>query len=214
MATAVEGIINQALRGTGLRFRIADIYEGSPPARAALEIYGQSRDELLRAQDWPFARSGPVALALLKGPPPPGGYYPGNPWTMIFPAQPWLYEYGYPSDCLDLLAILKPAMSLPQLDPRAQTWRVDNDLMPIVSGSPPTASGPAQKVILANAKGALAIYRRRVTNPALWEPGFTATLIESLARKLALTLTQNLQVMQALGQETGAVATAADQKRG
>ena len=214
MAAAVEDLINQAARDAGLRFRIADIYEGSPLSRAALEVYGQTRDELLRAEDWPFARGAGVALTLLKGPPPPGGYYPGNPWTAVFPAPPWLYEYAYPSDSLDLLAILKPPGALPQLAPRAQTWRIDNDLTPVVSGNPPAAAGPAQRVILTNVKGALAVYRRRVTNPALWEPGFTATLIAALARKLSLTIAQNLQLRQEIGQEASAIAMTADQKRG
>ena len=215
MASSVEQIVNEALIAIGYRKRIGDINEGSEASIAALELYGQTRDEILRAQDWPFARAAGVALTLLKGPPPPGGYNPGQPWSNIYPSPPWLYEYAYPSDCLDLLALRGPPRMLPVLDPKPQVWRIDNDLNPLVSGNPPVASGPAQKVILAHVKGALATYRRQVTNPLLFEPGFTATLIEALGKKLMpILMPGSAQQEQARAQEVGVVAQLADQHRG
>jgi hypothetical protein len=207
-----EDVVNEALNAIGVKRRIADIYEGSPAARAALEVYGQTRDEILRGQDWPFARGAGIALTLLKGPPPAGGYNPIQPWSAIYPAPPWLYEYAYPSDCLDLLAIQGAPASLPVLDPRPVAWRIDNDLAPVVSGQ--SAAGPPQRVILTNEWGAMGVYRRRVTNPLLWEPLFTATLIEALGSKLALRLTGNIQARQATAKDGVDVAGLADMKKG
>ncbi len=56
MAIGVEDLVNQALREIGYPKPIQDIYEGSRASKAALDIYFQSRDELLDAHDWPFAR--------------------------------------------------------------------------------------------------------------------------------------------------------------
>jgi hypothetical protein len=179
----VEGLINQGLRDAGLPLRVEDVYEGSEQARVALEIWGQTRDELLRTADWSFSRRTTV-LSLLKGPPPAGGYSPAFPWSNIYPAPDWLFEYDYPSDCLDVRAIIDPPSGpMPDLDPRPAEWRVDNDLTPIVSGSPPTASGPAAKVIYCNISQAMLVYRARVTDISEWDTGFMAAMISSLGTK-------------------------------
>lgn len=229
MASSVENIVNQALLDIGYRGpRIADIREGSEAAGAALEVYGETRDEIFLAQDWPFARAAGVALALLKGPPPPGGYNPIQPWSTIYPPGNWLYEYAYPADCIELYAVTKPPGAMPDLDPRPQLWRIDNDAVPTLSGpyqiyNPqtgqfqgvvPTAAGPPQKVILANVPGALAVYRRSVTNPALWEPSFIAMLVDALGKKLALSLGGGPQVEQARTQDLAPLSAIAGRHNG
>lgn len=183
MATTVEQVVNQALVDAGIRYRVADIYEGSPEAKVALEVFGQTRDEILRLADWSFSRR-VAPLVLLKGPPPVGGYTPLVPWSNIYPNPGFLFEYDYPSDCLDLRAIANPPGLMPDLDPRPAVWRVDNDPTPNVSGNPPVASGPAQKVILTN-KGpnAIVTYRASVTDPTEWDSGFIAALTASLGQK-------------------------------
>ncbi|HLX18468.1 MAG TPA: hypothetical protein VKS24_25045 [Bradyrhizobium sp.] len=216
MATTVEQIVNQALYAIGYPRRIGNIYEGTAAARAALEVYGQTRDEVLSAQDWPFARAGgALPLTLLKGPPPPGGYSPLQPWSPIYPAAGFLYEYAYPADCLELRAVIAPPLALPNLDPKAVSWRLDNDATPVLSGpytqfpaAPPTVSGPPQKVILTNQGSALAVYRRRITNPSLWtDQLFVAMFIAALASKLSLVLTGRPGDDQAkMAAATGALA--------
>jgi hypothetical protein len=181
MIDAVD-ICNQGLRAGGVPLRMNDFYEGSEVAHTALEIFGQARDELIRLTDWSFSR-GLAALTLLKGPPPAGGYNPAQPWSTLYPRPGFLFEYVYPGDCLDLRAIIEPPGFMPDSDPLPAGWRVDDDLAPVVSGNPPTASGPPAKVILCNVAGAIAVYRRQVTNPALWEPGFIASLVASLGKK-------------------------------
>ena len=185
MALQLADIVNQGLRDGGVPFRIGDLYEGSEAARTALEIVGQARDELQRVADWSFNR-GTVALTLLKGPPPDGGYNPNQPWSTIYPPPGFLYEFAYPADCLDLRAIIAPPGLMPDLDPLPALWRIDNDPTPVVSGSPPAAAGPPAKVILCNTTSAIAVYRRRVTDPSLWEPGYIAALVASLGKKFSV----------------------------
>lgn len=184
MALEAADIVNQGLRSGGVPFRIGELYEGSEAARTALEVYSQARDELLRLTDWSFSRRS-VSLTLLKGPPPDGGYNFAQPWSAIYPMPGFLYEYAYPSDCLDLRAIIAPPGLMPDLDPLPALWRIDNDPAPVVSGEPPAAAGPPAKVILCNMTSAIAVYRAQITDPNLWEPGFIASLVASLGKKFA-----------------------------
>lgn len=183
MVDSVEDICNMGLRAAGLPLRIEDIYAGDDASKVALELYGQARDSLLDAEDWSFNRH-TAPLTLLKGPPPNGGYNYAQPWSNIYPAPGWLYEYQYPSDAVDLRAIIAPPMGMmPDLDPIPEVWRVDNDSTPnVVNG---VAVGPAAKVIYSNRTNALGVYRSRVTNPALFDPGFIDALVALLGKRLA-----------------------------
>jgi|SRR5579884_517833 len=176
---APEDIVNVALIEAGQQRLIADLYEGSPAARAALATYGQTRDELLRARDWPFARR-TLALTLLKGPPPPGGFNPNQPWTTAYPPPGWLYEYAYPSDCLKLGAIVAPPGLMFDLDPQPSVWRLCND----------DTLSPAQQVILTNTSSAIAVYTGQITDPGTWNNDYTEALIKILASKLSKALLQ------------------------
>ena len=220
MISSVEDLVNQSLRDIGFSGPpIGDIYEGSPAARVALEIYGQTRDELIRAASlwtWPFIRGNTAPpnnpLVVLKTP-PPGGFYPGQPWSALYPASGWLYEYAYPPDCLEALAITRPPQFGPDvLDPKPNLWSVGNDLYP--NGN---LSDAPQRVIFANyGPDAVLIYRRRVTNLLLWEPQALAVLINAVGRKLAASprLASSANMMQGQAQEEVASAALAMQHRG
>lgn len=185
MAKDIADIINQALRAGGVPKRIEEMFEGSDASRVALELYGQARDELLDLTDWSFSRQ-TAALTLLKGPPPDGGYSLLTPWSNVYPAPGFLYEYSYPDSAVDLRAVIPmPVGPMPDLDPVPAVWRVDNDPTPNVSGDPPVASGPEAKVIYCNVTNAMGVYRSRVTNPAIFDPGFTAALVALLGKRFA-----------------------------
>lgn len=204
MANSVEDLINQAFRAGSVPLRIEDIYEGSDGARVALELYSQSRDELLDLRDWSFSRR-TVALILLKGPPPAGGYTFAVPWSNIYPAPGFLYEYAYPADCVDVRAISPLPGGMPDLDPLPTLWRVDNDPTPNVSGNPPVASGPAAKVIYCNTTNALLTYRARITDPSSFDTGFTASLVATLGKKFAQAFGADVNI--AREEEANAVGT-------
>lgn len=213
MALAIEDIINQGLRDGGVPLRIADAYEGSEAAKTALEIAGQARDELIRAKDWSFSR-GKLPLTLLKGPPPDGGFNPGLQWSNIYPSPGYLFEYAYPDDCLDVRAIIPAPGMMPDLDPLPCLYSIDNDLTPVVSGSPPVAAGPPAKVILCNLMNAMAVYRRRVTDPNSWEPGFTAALVASLGKKFAVAFGADPNTTKEESEEAAATTQIASSVRG
>jgi hypothetical protein len=204
VANSVEDLCNQALVEIGYPEIIASIHEGTPAAIAALEVYSQTRDELLDAHDWPFARR-TLSLELLKGPPPAGGYNPLQPWSAaIYPMPGFLYEYLYPDDCLNLGAIIPPPGPMFDLAPTAAVWRVDND----------NSYTPSKKVILTNVKSALGVYVASITDPGLWEPGFTKAYIEALKPKLALALQQPLDNEKEALTEAVRSEALADRRRG
>lgn len=180
MTTSVtnpEGVVNIALGRIKYPTRINSIFEGSKAAIAALDIYGQTRDDLLRTSDWPFARRD-AALVLQKQA-PAGGYVPPTVWSSAYPALPWGFQYAYPGDALRIRSIRSVDLFLVNYDPREHRFTVSND----------NSLVPAQKVILTNVPGAIATYSARVTDPAAWDADFVEAMAAALARRLAPVLT-------------------------
>lgn len=213
MSVAIEDILNQGLRASGVPLRIETIYEGSDQAKIALEIYGQTRDEMISEKDWSFSRR-IVSLTLLKGPPPANGYNAMTPWTSIYPIPGFLYEYAYPDDMVSLRAIISPPGFMPDVDPLPALWRIDNDTVPVVSGNPPVASGPPARVILANTTDAIAVYRAQVTDPNQWDTDFTEALVASLAKKFAVAFGVPADQAKELTTESAVTTQVASAQRG
>jgi hypothetical protein len=183
MATSVEQILNQALRRIGYDQPIGTIWEGSKAARAGLEIYGQTRDDLLRKKDWPFARRD-VVLTLNGQTAPP----------------PWLYEFTYPSDCLRIRNVAaSPIPGYPDLDPRPVQFTDFNEQRT----SPPT------KAILTNVSPAVLIYTGQITDMTTWDANFTEALVAALAERLALPIAGDVNVLGAEAQTAGMATGAA-----
>jgi hypothetical protein len=205
MATTWEQLCNQALRKAKIPKRIGSAYEGSEVAKACLELFGQTRDFLIGSGDWEFARRANIILTLLKGPPPMGGYGPWAPWTPAFPPPPWRYEYAYPADCISFAAIVPSPMLYPILNPQAALWRIDDDAFDAHAN--PVAS---YKAIMANQPNALGVYWGRVTNPSLWDAGFTEAFVDALADNLVA----DPRVRQADERRTAVVTAAAQVRQG
>ena len=166
--SAVEEVINLALREIGYPRPVSDVYEGSRASRAALDVYSETRDEVLREHNWPFATRD-LALTVVSGLVPPAG---------------WLYEYTFPADCIRLRNLKPSSIPNPNFDPAPVLWAEWND----------TRLSPAAKVILANSSPVIAVYVARIANPSTWEPGFRTELTSRLAKKLALVLRENLDI--------------------
>ena len=178
-ATSPESIINLALGRIKYKYRINSIWEGSAASKAALDCYGQTRDDLLRTNDWPFARRD-VQLTLINRA-PVGGYVPPVTWDpTINPPLPWVFQYFYPGDSLRIRSIRPVDVFLVNYDPREHRFTVNND----------DTVSPAQKTILCNVGPvAVATYSGRLTDPTTFDADFTEAFAEALARRLAPVLT-------------------------
>lgn len=200
--TSPEDIVNNALSRIGFKQRIGSMYEGSAAAKVALDIYGQTRDDLLREGDWGFA-SEQVTLTLLKS--EPAGGYAGITWTRaLYPPLGWKYEYAYPSNCLKVRSLRGTPLFQPEYDPQPVLFDTPND----------SAYTASVKTIVTNLSApAQATITLQVTNPANWEPTFVEAMIATLARKLAPTLS-TMQAEQAEAAEERATTEIATVTQG
>jgi len=199
--TSPADMVNLALRRIGYKLRVSNLFDGSRASGVALDIYAQTRDAVMRDGNWDFC-SRTLVLELLKQA-PAGGYVPPNNWSTAYPAQPWMFEYSYPADCLKVRAIKNTAVLLPNFDPQPNTFSVAND----------TGFSPARKVILTDVPAALMIYTGQVTNPATWEASFIEAFAASLARRLAPSLA-DMEVTKLEAGDEAASNAAAQMERG
>lgn len=169
-------VVNVALTRIGYKLRIGNLYDGSDAAKKALDIYGQTRDELLRQNDWGFAERN-VAMTLLKSA-PVGGYVPPTSWSTAYPPLPWLYEYEYPGDCIKVRAVKPSPLFIPPYDPQPYVFATPND----------NSLTPSAKVIVCNVADAVLVYTGQVTNPASWEADFAEACAAALGRRLVAGL--------------------------
>lgn len=206
MPASEVSICNRALQMIGARSTIAALNESSPEARNCSIVYESTRDEMLGMAFWNFARK-TANLALLKSAPGTPSYTgtPPQTWNSTLPSPPWLFEYGYPSDCLQMRMIV----------PQLATWYAgEAPIFPAGGGVPSTVGfGPPVfftpatdtndqdqqiNVILTNQYQAIAIYTKRMIDPALYPAQFTEALASAIAMKIAMPLTGDKGLRQQL----------------
>jgi len=171
-------VLNLTLTRIGFRGdRVGNLYEGSMVAKLALDIYAQTRDEMLRGGDWGFAERN-VNLTLLKSA-NVGGYFPPNQWDgNVNPPPPFLFEYAYPDDCLKVRAIKPAPLFVMNFDPQPVVFSIENDKY----------FTPSRKVVLCNVPDAMMVYTASITDPQLWEADFTDAFSAELGQRLAPSL--------------------------
>jgi hypothetical protein len=200
-AQSPEDVVNLALVRIGYKTRIGSLYEGSNASKAALSIYAQTRDEMLRSFDWSFAQR-TMPMTEIKTA-PAGGYVPPTVWSTDFPPVPWRYEIQYPADCLKVRAVKNVPLLLPDFDPQPYQFAIDND----------NSLAEPSKVILCNVFPGVIVYTAQVTNPQDWEADFTEALAASLGRHLAPILV-GLQPAQMAAQDEAQAVAVAENTRG
>lgn len=186
--TSPADVLNVALRKVGYRLRVSSLLDGSEAASFALDLYGQTRDHLLRTgktgmQPWDFAQRQVQGTVVRTA---PAAYSSGTPWDPDdYPFFPWLYEYEWPEDCLKVRAVRPLPAALFDPAPTSTLFTTANENL---------GAGFARS-ILANVPNALIIYTGQVTNPASWSVDFVEVLSSELAERLAKNLA-NLDVVK------------------
>lgn len=200
MTVSVEDLLNMALVRSGYSVRIGSIFEGSAASRAGLEFYAQTRDSLFGAADWRFLRQ-QVSLGDPIKTAPPGGYPPSRPWNPATdPIQPWIFEYTYPANCIEIRSLRPGSVVIPEFTPNFTRFTTADD----------TSLGA--KVVLTNLPSAIANITGRVTDPDAWQDSnFTEALIDELASQFQkwLPLDPN-RIQMAEGDTQKAINTAQD----
>lgn len=177
-----------ALVSAGARTQIASLDENSVAARTCKLFYENTRDELLAEAQWTFANKF-VTLSLITSlPGAPGNNDTGGStvWGPTNPAPGWLYQYGYPDDCIRALWVI-PQGQWGYWLAQAQTDGPWGGLQKI---SVPFAIAQNESVVTinTNAQQAILAYTMRVTNPALFQQNFSKALVGRLASRIVIPL--------------------------
>lgn len=215
--TSTVDIINRALSAIAAEATIANLFEQSSEAKLARLLYNSTRDALLRAAHWDFARMTIYATLLKAAPGTPEnttGSGPWNPATM--PARPWLYEYAYPSDCQMIRYVtfspqfngsISPPMfstPLPGNSPTTQIPKFKYEKAAARDGS-----GNLITVVNTNVQAAVLCYTVTVENEGLWDSLFQEAMVQSLATQFAMPITGKVEIeAQRAAQATQAIKTA------
>jgi hypothetical protein len=151
---------------------ISSFTENSTKARIIARLYPRVRGLMFAAGDWRFA----TARAALV---PSGASAP----------FPWAYEYLLPAN------VARPRMVL------AGGLPADGvTLEPVPFEEGVNAAGTAG-VIRTDVSPATLVYTMELIDPALWDAGFTSSFTIQLAAEIALGITGNGNVAQAMRQE-------------
>ena len=199
--TTPADIVNLALVRIGHPLRVGSLYDGSAAAKRSLDIYAQTRDEMLRDEAPDFARR-EINLTLLKSA-PSGGYIPPVVWSTAYPQLPFSYEYLYPDDCVKFGSIRNPLLFVPNFDPQPLTFSVAND----------NSYTPTKRVILCYTPNAIGTYVGQIFDPSVMDVGFIESLAASLARRLTVALADP-KLLQAESADEAAEAMAAETVQG
>lgn len=189
-------LVNDSLRRVGWKMRVANLYDGSEAAKIALDIYAQTRDQILRELAPDFAERN-IVMTLLKQA-PDGGYSPPNYWTPAYPSLPWFFTYAYPDDCLDVRVIRGQAMFVMDFDPQPVVFTVEND----------TFYAPPKRVISCNVPNAILSYTGQITDLTTWDVGSIEAFAAALGRRLVPALLGLKALQPVVGDEQSAMAVA------
>lgn len=184
--TSSTDICNQALDAIGARATLASLEEVSKEAAVCSRQYLPALTDLFRTAPWGFARRTVVLTEL------------GNLNDGTCP-YPWAYKYAYPADCQQLRYIVpKPTIVTPDILPPEV-----GDPMPYYGNMMPSrnfrfiiAHENDARVILSNVQFALGVYTALIENPELWDSLFQSAMVSSLAARIAIPISGNVQMKQ------------------
>lgn len=147
-----------ALSHLGIGQGIANLdTEKSQEATACRRFFDVSKEATLRDFKWPFSRKYQALNLISEN-----------------PNEEWLFEYRYPSDCLDIIKILNSNYNESRQEREPYIVSKDN-------------SG---KTILTNKSLATIEYTQNVTDTAFFPPDFTLALSFRLAAYVVSGLTK------------------------
>lgn len=191
---------NQALGAIGAKATIASMNENSPEAKACLREFASARDELLRKAHWDFARKAVNGTVLKSAPGTPGNV---NPATAVWdpttqPPLPWLFEYTYPSDCIQVRRIISqlnqstgPAVPI---FPNTRYAYPDLGQIDVIKFIKAYDTSIAAPVILTNQYQAIIEYTFKQTDSDKWDPSFQEAFVIALATRIVFPLTGKVSI--------------------
>lgn len=197
-ASSPADVVNMALARMGYRRRVANLYDGSEAASKALDLYAQTRDDMLRDGEWDFCHRETVASLLKTG---PDNYFDTSWDPATMPPRPWRYEYTYPTDCLKVRQVKGQPGFVFNPSPTPTLWSVLND----------NGYSPPRRVIVANVPDAVLVYAGQVTDPTQWPADFVDALAAMLAQRLKPSLVGQISQPDMVDTSTALASAAGEQ---
>lgn len=122
------------------------------------------------------------------------------PGTPPVPPLPWLYEYAYPSDCIQVRFV--PGLVQPTTQTPPLTTAPNQNFLPmpqspqfavrfLVATDTNALTKTPQTVILTNLPQAQLVYTAYIDNPDLWDSSFREAMMYSLSAKLINAIARN-----------------------
>lgn len=200
MPASQVSIVNRALLSIGAEAQVDSINpsDGSTEADAAAVLFAPTFEALGRTAHWNCLRK-QATLSLVAA----AQGTPENPngTTLPIPPTPWLYQYAYPSDCLNLRFIVP---SLPSNGINGIPLTTFNNAAPInlpmqaipfvVSYGTDNNNNPLL-FILTSQSQAQAVYTVNQPNPIIWDSMFQQAMVSSLAAFFVPALSLNAPLM-------------------
>jgi ribosomal protein S18 acetylase RimI-like enzyme len=181
--TTTTDIANRALQLIGTRTTIASLGEASNEAIQANLSYAPVTDWCHGAANWNFARK-TAALTLQKT-----VQLPPSAWSSTSPSPPWLNEFILPTDFIQARYLTNSAA--------AQTTNYDGEPKRFAIADDYVSSAET-KVLLTNETNAVLVYTGRIIDPTAWPWYFERFAVTALAWTLALALTGDKVLLEAL----------------
>lgn len=137
--------------------------------------------------------------------------------------MPWVYEYAYPSDCMEFREILP---LIPSQQVNQQIFGIPNNgtvnsfgamnMAPVIRFlvSTDVINGQNQTVVLTNQPQAVGVYTYQCTNSSLFDPSFVYALAGRLASRICIALNGDKALAKLALQESQDLVTQAKARDG
>jgi hypothetical protein len=167
MASSID-ICNMALSYLGTTSSITALTDSTVEAQQCNIHYAATRDALLSAHDWQFARKELLLLASTS--------------TVV---EGFSYIYQYPTDCLTPIR-MDTGATITYAGTAIAYTQIEFEVRNV----------DADRVIVANYDELTLVYTSRVTNTGLYTPGFVKALALALAAELCVAIIRDPEMEQ------------------
>ena len=166
---SIESIVNQALDLIGYKRHLGNLWDGSPAARMALNVWGDTRDTLFMVTRPDFSIWDDALVPAKTAPP---WYDDIRLWSYeTDPDMPWRYEYELPELCLVPLTIKPRPHYLPVWRPLPMRFRIKG-------------SFDSKYILLGDDPAPVLTCVHSVHDTDLWHNDFTEAMARALAKKM------------------------------
>lgn len=214
-SSSIISLANRSLLMVGARAQIASLSEASTESDAIAVLYEPTFQQLARTAPWDCLRQ-QQALSLIAAAAGTPENLNGTDYPI--PPVPYLYQYAYPSTCLQIRYLLPPftnstptgtiPLSTAMIGAGWGNIGLPGQIFYAVAYDTDESNNPIT-TILTNLSQAQAVFTVNQSNPVIFDSLFEQALVASLAAYLVPALSLNIALMdRAIKQAESAISLA------